>query len=156
MGSVIVHLASSYKGLDGSVKKYVEDNDTDIEMTSDILSRVDSLYQVREQHYCNEETNTQDKGDSRQNIPEISHVVVEDFQLLVQLNSEFDFVHGYLHCLEPTNYVCDKGRDASAFSLRTLRQSPCGLNPSTVLQAFNNISLHLSLHYGNSQIQKKR
>ena len=44
-----------------------------------------------------------EKGD-REKVPEASNVVVEDFMPLAQLNSEFDFVHRYLHCLDPNEY----------------------------------------------------
>ena len=92
---------SSYKGLDGSVKEYVEDNDTDIEMAPDILFELIHFTKYEKSTTATKKP-IQDKG--RQNIPEISNVVVEDFQPLVQLNSEFDFVHGYLHCLQPNEY----------------------------------------------------
>ena len=41
-----------------------------------------------------------------ENLPVVPDVaVVEDFQPLVQLNSDhYDFVHGYLHCLDPNEY----------------------------------------------------
>ena len=90
-------------GLDGSVKEYVVDNDTNIQMAPDLLFELINFTKYEKSTNTKKKTATQDKRD-RKNIPEAVSAVVEDFQQLAQLNSEFDFVHGYLHCLEPNEY----------------------------------------------------
>ena len=94
---------SSYMGLDGSVKEYVVANDTNIQMVPDILFKLINLTKY-EKTTTAKKKSRRDKVD-RQSLPEApNNVVREDFQPLVQLNSEYDFVHGYLHCLDPNEY----------------------------------------------------
>ena len=89
-------------GRDGSVKEYVVYNDADTQMAPDILFELISFTKYEESTTVKKKP-LQDKGD-RQSLPEASNTVVEEFQQLIQLHSKYDFVRGYLHCLDPKEY----------------------------------------------------
>ena len=79
------------------------DNEADIQMAPDILFDLIHFTKYEKSTTTKKKTAAYDKG-NRQSLPEASNVIDEDFKPLAQLNSEFDFVHGYLQCLDPNAY----------------------------------------------------